>query len=71
MNTDDSLYFAARYPHPGEDPATRLRHVLDVYDSDVDDDRFAVQATSNAYPDGKPTGLTFGDLRAIARQIGA
>jgi hypothetical protein len=63
--------FISRYPHPGTDPVARLRHVLDVYGEDVTDDRMAVQATGSAYQPGEQTGLTFGDLRAIAKLIGA
>jgi hypothetical protein len=65
-NVDD---FIARNPHPGNDPVTRLRHTLDAYPN-ADDDRLAIQATTGMYPQGD-TGLTFGDLRAIARMIGA
>lgn len=65
-NTDD---FIAQNPHPGDDPIARLRHTLDQY-PEVADDRMAVAATSGMYPEGD-TGLTFGDLRAVARLIGA
>jgi hypothetical protein len=56
-------------PHPGDDPVARLRHTLDRY-PEVDDDREVLSATRGMYPQGD-TGLTFGDLRAIARLIGA
>lgn len=61
--------FETLHPHPGTDPVARLRHTLDMYD-EVADDRMAVQATSGHYG-GEATGLTFGDLRALARLVGA
>ncbi len=45
-----------------------LQHTLKIF-SDVPDDRFVVIATSNVYDDGTKTGLTFGDLRAIAQEL--
>lgn len=60
----------AQHPHPGDDPIARLRHTLDQY-SEVDDDRFAVIATTSIYGPGEKTGLTWGDLRAIAERLGA
>jgi hypothetical protein len=69
MPPRDYVDFIEDNPHPGNDPAARLRHTLDRY-PEVDDDRIAVQVTTGIYPEG-PTGLTFGDLRAIARMIGA
>jgi hypothetical protein len=62
--------FNCEHPHPGTDPVARLRHVLDLYPNRPDDD-FVFEATYNQYSAGETTGLTFGDLRAIARQIGA
>lgn len=61
--------FSVRHPHPGTDPVARLRHTLDQY-ADAADDRIAIHATTGVYPQG-PTGLTFGDLRALARMVGA
>ncbi len=60
----------AKHPHPGDNPAARLRHTLDIY-ADAPDDRMVIQATSGIYGDQVVTGLTMGDLRAIAKQIGA
>jgi hypothetical protein len=73
MSTRDQHEFEQKHPHPGTDPIARLRHTLDVYGADVNDDDFAIRATSGMYPDGGVTGLTWGDLRAIAvaLQIGA
>lgn len=59
----------AEHPHPGDDPVARLRHTLDMY-TEVDDDRIAVQATVGIYGKGVTTGLTYGDLRAIADRLG-
>lgn len=59
-----------QYPHPGDDPIARLRHTLDMY-TEVADAHFAVQATHGIYGRGVTTGLTFGDLRAIAKRLGA
>lgn len=67
--TRSDYEFIANNPHPGDDPVRRLRHTLDIHEGTADD-RMAVQATSGIYDEGA-TGLTFGDLRAIARQIGA
>ncbi len=61
---------AAKYPHPGDDPVKRLRHTLDVYE-DKHDGEWVSRATSGIYADGETTGLTWGDLRAIASLIGA
>lgn len=59
------------HPHPGTDPVARLRHVVDVYESDVRDEDWAVRATSGIYSDGEVTGLTWGDLKALADRLGA
>ncbi len=67
----DDHAFIAEHPHPGADPAARLRHTLDVFRADIRDDSFVVTATSGVYGDDERTGLTWGDLRAIADQIGA
>jgi hypothetical protein len=56
-------------PHPGDDPVARLRHTLDRY-TETADTREVLIATRGLYPQGD-TGLTFGDLRAIARLLGA
>lgn len=62
--------FISQHPHPGTDPIARLRHTLDVY-ADRPDDDWVTRATSGIYGDGEVTGLTWGDLRAIAERIGA
>ena len=69
MNDREKFEFEQQHPHPGNDPAKRLRHTLDMF-ADTDDDRMVVQATSGLYREG-PTGLTFGDLRALADMLGA
>jgi hypothetical protein len=60
--------FIAQHPQPGDDPVARLCHVVELFD-DTDPNEFAVLATSNVYDDGERTGLTFGDLRALAAQL--
>ena len=61
----DRKAFAERHPHPGDDPFARLGHVLDVF-ADQPDGEFAITATHSAYNPFERTGLTWGDLRAIA-----
>ena len=63
--------FEQQHPHPGGDPVARLRHTLDVFGGAVEDDEWAIRATHGMYPDGGTTGLTWGDLRAIAGRLGA
>lgn len=62
--------YANLHPHPGADPVARLKHALDVY-SGVEDERWALVATSGLHGASESTGLTFGDLRALARMVGA
>jgi len=62
--------FIAEHPHPGTDPVARLRHTIELFDNQPDDE-FVVQATSNMYGQGERTGLTWGDLRALADRLGA
>lgn len=57
--------FEAKHPHPGLDPVSRLRHTLDVF-AGQPDDRQVLRATSGIYGEGEWTGITLGDLRAIA-----
>jgi hypothetical protein len=55
----------------GDAPATTqdaLAHVLAVY-ADEPDNRLMVEATSGIYGDGVRTGLTMGDLRALAARL--
>jgi hypothetical protein len=65
MNDRERQDFAAHHPHPGDDPWARLGHVLELF-PDQPDDEYAITATSNAYSPNERTGLTYGDLRAIA-----
>lgn len=51
-------------------PAENLAHLLAVY-ADESDDRLMIQATDGIYGDGVRTGLTLGDLRALAAQLPA
>lgn len=56
----------------GDAPATAeeaLAHILKVYANEPAD-RLMVEATRNVYADGVATGLTMGDLRALATRIG-
>jgi hypothetical protein len=53
---------------PATTPVTRLRRVLDIYESSPDD-RMVLDATNGIY--NEPDGLTLGDLRAIAEMVGA
>ena len=56
----------------GDAPATAeeaLAHVLKVFAGEPDD-RLMVEATSGIYGQGVRTGLTFGDLRALAARLG-
>jgi hypothetical protein len=48
-------------------PAETLAHVLTAY-ADTPDDRLMIEATSGIYGAGVRTGLTMGDLRALAAQ---
>jgi hypothetical protein len=57
------------YGEPPFDVTTSLRHTLDVF-ADSPDDSFVVRATSNKFDDGVTTGLTWGDLRYLATQLG-
>jgi hypothetical protein len=51
-------------------PAEALAHVLTVL-ADQPDDALVVKATDGIYGDGVHTGLTLGDLRALAAQLDA
>jgi hypothetical protein len=66
----ESARIREQHPHPGADPAARLRHTLDLFGDDARDDKFVVVATSGIYGRGETTGLTWGDLRAIAQRVG-
>lgn len=57
----------------GDEPADALEalaHVLKIY-ADEHDSRLMIEATNNIYGPGVRTGLTMGDLRAIAAQLNA
>jgi hypothetical protein len=49
-------------------PEERLTHVLAAHE-EGDDDRMIFEATNNVYGDGVRTGLTLGDLRALAQRL--
>jgi len=49
-------------------PTEALAHVLKVL-ADEPDDALMVKATDGIYGDGVRTGLTLGDLRALAAQL--
>lgn len=51
-------------------PADALAHVLRVF-AQQPDDAMVITVTDSIYGDGIRTGLTFGDLRAIQRQLDA
>ena len=62
------------WPNPPDHVLARLRHTLDVFDSELlddspDDDRIVILATGGVYRDeqnkGVNTGITWGDLRKI------
>ncbi|PZT70180.1 hypothetical protein DN402_31675 [Streptomyces sp. SW4] len=57
----------------GDAPSTAveaLAHVLKVFD-DAPDDRLVIEATNGIYGQGVRTGLTSGDLRALAAKLAA
>jgi hypothetical protein len=62
------------HPYPSADPLQRLRHTVSVF-ADAPDDEVVVMATNGIYPtgdtlDGRSTGLTHGDLRALLARLG-
>lgn len=59
----------AKHPHPGNDPAARLRHTLNIY-ANRPDDEWVSRATIGIYSDDETTGITWGDLRALADRLG-
>lgn len=72
MNIEQhSAQVRAQHAYPGDDPVARLRHTLDVYGDDARDDEWVKIATTGIYGQGIKTGLTWGDLRAIAERLGA
>jgi hypothetical protein len=58
------------YGPPPTTPAEALAHVLCAFAQEPDE-AFVITATSNLYGKGVRTGLTYGDLRAIQRQLDA
>ncbi|HEY9371883.1 hypothetical protein [Streptomyces sp.] len=57
-----------QYGDAPADAAEALAHVLKVY-ADEPDSRLMVEATNGIYGDGVRTGLTMGDLRALAARL--
>lgn len=51
-------------------PTEALAHVVAVWDGEPDD-RVMIDATTNVYGDRIRTGLTLGDLRALAAKLAA
>lgn len=58
------------YGPPPTTPEQALAHVLCAFAQEPDD-TFVLRATSGIYGEGVVTGLTYGDLRAIQRQLDA
>ncbi|MER6605975.1 hypothetical protein ABT282_08665 [Streptomyces sp. NPDC000927] len=65
---DERDRLEAKYGTPPFTLAQSLAHTLDVY-SDAPDGRMVVTATSGVFGDGVVTGLSFGDLRELARKL--
>ncbi|MEV7975417.1 hypothetical protein [Streptomyces sp. NPDC086519] len=59
-----------QYGDAPTDALEALTHVLKVY-ADESDSRLMVEATNGIYGDGVRTGLTMGDLRALAARLAA
>ena len=55
-------------PEFTDDPVDRLAHTLAAF-SDSPDDDWVIRATSNVIPGHPVTGLAWGDLRALLRQL--
>ncbi|MGW1784887.1 hypothetical protein ACWCQQ_38155 [Streptomyces sp. NPDC002143] len=60
----------AEYGDAPATPTEALAHVLRVYACEPDD-RLMIEATNGIYGQGVRTGLTMGDLRAIATHLNA
>lgn len=60
----------AQWPTQPTTPVDALRHTIDVY-ADEPDHGMAVVATNGVYGRSVRTGLTWGDLRALAAQLPA
>lgn len=60
----------AQYGDAPATPAEALAHILAVY-ADEPDTRLMIEATNGIYGDGVRTGLTMGDLRALAARLTA
>lgn len=56
------------WPKPPTNPTDALLHTLDAYQDSPDTDAVII-ATSGMYGRGVRTGLTWGDLRAIAAKL--
>lgn len=61
---------AKTYGPPPTTPTEALAHVLCAF-AEQPDEAYVLTATSNIYGEGVRTGLTYGDLRAIQRQLDA
>lgn len=59
----------AKLGDPGNDPISRLRHVVKAFAECSTDEEWVIRATGNIYGDGVTTGLTWGDLRAILAMV--
>jgi len=57
------------WPVAPDNPTDRLAHVLDVF-AEWPDDMNVITATRGVYGPGTSTGLTLGDLRCIAVELG-
>lgn len=66
-NDAQSAEVRAKHPDPGATPLDHLRHTLSVF-ANQPDNFVVLLATSGIYE--QPTGLTLGDLRALATQLG-
>lgn len=65
--TRETYEFINNHPEPST-PEEALAHVIAVF-KDTDDTRLMIEATQNIYGDGAVTGLTMGDLRALAARL--
>ncbi|MDX5563731.1 hypothetical protein PYK79_10750 [Streptomyces sp. ID05-04B] len=58
----------AQYGDAPANATEALAHVLAIY-ADEPDDRLMIEATNGIYGTGVRTGLTLGDLRALAARL--
>ena len=73
MSPDPNWTEPVANPQTFGDARANLEHTLQVFGNPEpdDDDRMVLMATSNVYGPGVRTGLTWRDLRLIAKHIGA